>query len=121
MDTKMSNGGGQQNSIGKSESPSDFDTKLPNGSPFDKEKQSKNENNGAPPNLPYELSNIVDRLGDIFISVLEVKKMFNNATKNPTIGKADIEHIERMNSMLDNANKAIVSITSQLDKIKLKS
>jgi len=97
----------------------DVQSRLPAGGIFDKQDQEVNSKSSGQSGHPHELANIVPRLGDIFVSVLDIKRIFRRAISNPSVSKEQAEILENMDSKLDEANIIIAELTSELDKLEL--
>lgn len=118
MDVISNQGRNQSGSGVGSTVADDVKVRMPVGDVFDKENQNSGNNLGQPA-LPYELSTLVDRLGDIFVSVLSIKKTFMQVLNNPSINKKRRESVEKINKELDEVNKIIANMTSEIDNLKL--
>lgn len=121
MDNVIPNSNRNTTGVGKGGSVADeMKFKLPTGSENDREKQKHNKNYGAPLALPHEMTNIIDRLGDVFVAVLEIKKIFNSVRKNPSIKQRQYEIIDEIFESLDKANSLIADVSAKLDDLTLK-
>jgi hypothetical protein len=119
MDT-MSNQERSQSGSGVGSGVSDdAKVRMPVGDVFDREKQQQDTNNIGQQALPYELSNIVDRLGDVFVSILSIKKIFKQVTNNPSINGSKLKTIEAINNSLDEANAIVANATAEIDNLQL--
>lgn len=118
MDIMSNQERGQSGSGVGSTTSDDAKIRMPVGDVFDKQKQNNNNTLGQPA-IPYELSTITDRLGDIFVSVLSIKKIFKQTSNNPSISKQQRKSIEKINKDLDEVNKIIANMTSEIDNLML--
>jgi hypothetical protein len=118
MDTMSNQERGQSGSGVGSTTSDDVKIRMPVGDVFNKQDQNRNNTLGQPA-IPYELSTITDRLGDIFVSVLSIKKIFVQASNNPSIDDKQRKSIEKINQDLDEVNKIIANMTSEMDILKL--
>ena len=84
--------------------------------PGSMEQQSKTDESDAPPVLPYQLSAAVNSLGDIFVKVLEAKKIVNSIQGSPGFTREHGKVLKKMNQLLDHANKCVADSTSLLDE-----
>lgn len=84
--------------------------------------RQQEEPDHAPEILPYQLQNITDRFGDLFVNVLELKSQINSFRNHPGSIKPQIKKIDEINNKLDNINKQITDIVnSDLEVFKLTS
>lgn len=121
MDNIISNKDRNTTGIGRGGSVSDdLKFRLPTGSEIDRNKQKQNKNFQSAPTLPYEISNIVPRLGDIFSSILEIKLMFNNVKNNPAVKSSQYATIEEILENLDTINMTVAEVSTKLDNLALK-
>ena len=118
MDTMSNQERGQSGSGVGSTTSDDVKIRMTVGDVFNKQDQNRNNALGQPA-IPYELSTITDRLGDIFVSVLSIKKIFIQASNNPSIDEKQRKSIEKINQDLDEVNKIIANMTSEMDILKL--
>jgi|GEM_PF-6670092 len=120
MDTIANSKRSQSGSGVGSSSADDVESRLPNGDIFAKNKQQHNDNNLAPSGLPYQLNSVIDQIGDVFISVLDIKKTFNSSLENPTIKKEHMEVISHIDGELDTVNTILADLTIKIDLLQLK-
>ena len=68
----------------------------------------------APPNLPFELNNIIQAVGDTFISATEIRKMLDHASQSKLINQAGVE---AMKEKVDKVNQILLEISDDLSII----
>lgn len=119
MDVMANQERGQSGSGVGSNVADDVKLRLPEGDPFDREKQQKDQNAQGQLAYPHELTNIVDSLGDVFVAVLSIKKTFERAGNNPALEKDQHKSIEKINKKLDTVNQIIANLTSDIDNLQL--
>jgi len=121
MDSVISNNNRNVTGTGKGGSVDDnLKSKLPTGNDFEANKQKQNKNYQSPSTLPWEISNIIPRLGDIFSDILEIKLMFNNVKNNPAMKSNQYKNIEDILESLDSINMTVAEISNKLDDLALK-
>ena len=57
-------------------------------------------------------------LADMFLSMVNLKKLVEHATSNPTLNKKYMPNIKHINKKLHEINLAAVEISKELDKIR---
>ena len=85
------------------------------------DQQRNKEITDAPPVLPYQLTGIIDRLGDVFVKILEIKKMIKSVQGAPGYTKHHAEVISKLSKRLDAANKIVADATALIDDFQLSS
>jgi hypothetical protein len=121
MDNFISNKNRNTTGIGKGGSVADdLKYKLPAGDENIRNQQKHNKGTDAPPTLPYEIANIVPRLGDIFAGILEIKMMFNNVKRNPAVKSKQYRLIDEILEDLDKINMVVAEVSAKLDDLSLK-
>lgn len=76
-------------------------------------------NHEAPKILPYPLSNILDIMGNIFISSSNLRNILSMALQYPIFKKDRLkeEHVSSINRKLEQIQNVLFSITEDLNKI----
>ena len=78
----------------------------------------------APPILPYELNEINEMLGNIFVTLAELRNRLSRVKDQPVQGPTQLPvngvnkgAIDSINNKIDNINKLILDIPEDLAKI----
>ncbi|NBP16694.1 hypothetical protein EBU95_20280, partial [bacterium] len=80
-------------------------------------KREEEQTSKAPEELPFSLQTVVQDLGNVFISLMNIRARFDNAKQ--TAPKVKIAKIESLQEDIDNINKQIFDLTNALHTIKL--
>ena len=72
------------------------------------------EHQKAPPILPFQVEKINETLGNIFVSLADVRNMLCNAKESDQIPDEPIDYI---NNKIDKINEIILDIPEDLSKI----
>ena len=78
----------------------------------------RDDNSQAPDLKPYPLNLSDEILADMFLSMVNLKKLVEHATSNPTLNKKYMPNIKHINKQLHEINLAAVEISKELDKIR---
>ena len=78
----------------------------------------RDDNSQAPDLKPYPLNMSDEILADLFLSMVNLKKIVEHATSNPTLNKKYMGNIKQIYRKLDEINLAAVEISKELDKIR---
>lgn len=79
---------------------------------------NKNDDNSQAPVLkPYPLNLADDVLSDMFIGVVNLRKMLENAAANPALKRKYMENLQNINKKGEIIHKCIMDIHEELDKI----
>jgi|TARA_R100001163_G_C5059630_1_gene196318 hypothetical protein len=80
----------------------------------------------APPILPYELNEINEMLGNIFVTLAELRNRLSRVKDQPVQGPTQLPvngvnkgAIDSINNKIDNINKLILDIPEDLAKIAI--
>lgn len=65
--------------------------------------------------LPYTLTNMTDRLGEVLVKMIEIR---NSCTRTKAISKKT-DVIDHLQNKIDNINHQIFSLTDDLYRLKL--
>jgi hypothetical protein len=78
----------------------------------------RDDNSQAPSLKPYPLNMSDEILADLFLSMVNLKKIVQHATSNPTLNKKYMGNVRKIYNKLDEINLAAVEISKELDKIR---
>ena len=78
---------------------------------------SQQDNYRAPKVKPFPLDRIDPATSDIFISLLNIKKILETASNNPAVDRKYIANIKKAHKMCDLAAKYVVEISNLMDII----
>jgi len=70
----------------------------------------------APPELPFEISNITEVLGNTFISLVELHRMLGNIKGNESI---DTSNVGELQGKIDRINNLILELPEDISKMSL--
>ena len=70
----------------------------------------------APPILPHELNEIIEVLGNTFVSLAQLRQMLKNASASDSIDQLGVNKIV---DKIDTVNEIILAIPEDLDILKI--
>ena len=71
----------------------------------------------APPVKPYPLDRFDDISTDVFVGLLNLRKIIETAKNNPSIKKKNSEKLSILNKHLENMGKTMVELSKIVDTI----
>lgn len=77
-----------------------------------------NENHFSPPPLPFPLDNFNNIATDLFIQILNLRKMVDTVKHNPESYKKNKTVIDSLQIKLEDIGKSIVEVSNIIDTIK---
>ena len=93
----------------------------PDDTPINDEKHQK-----APPILPYDLNEMNEMLGNVFVSLAELRNMLSRVKNQPEEGPTQLPYdginkgaIDNINNKIDKINELVLDIPEDLAKIAI--
>ncbi len=71
----------------------------------------------APPVLPFEIQNVISEISDTYVKLVDLKTNFENACKNPSISEAQTVVLKKAKLRIRKINKMLISIPILLDEL----
>tara|TARA_R100000951_G_scaffold8193_1_gene7447 strand:+ start:16412 stop:16792 length:381 start_codon:yes stop_codon:yes gene_type:complete len=117
----MAEGGGiipnsqrQTSGIGKTEGDDTISTK-----PLGDNKRAVEPPQQAPLHLPYEINTVSDELGDLLISLAELRGRFKKVRSHPNLSESQHNLLEKIDTKIEAAGKVIAGIAPDLDHLAI--
>lgn len=84
----------------------------------DQQKKYENEEQDqkAPPTLPFELDHLIAKLGDTFVDLTEIRRMIDNVKQNKSV---DQDKVDNLQDKIDQINNLILELPEDVAKLSL--